>query len=330
MHVEGAARAAATMHTDHLLRRIFGKPQNAASWLRWCLRDHPVSHEVDWSTLQVARAVRVDGALRRHEADFVFLASSHDGSKWFLFVVEHTSGRRRRVGKQVLRYVLQALSNWDEEHPGLPRPVILPMLLHTGLRPLADQTWLASASTPTRIGRDNAGFAYGILVDELATATEAELSVREIAAPCRLAFLFAQFVSRREPEDIEAALRRWHPLLLELVHPPFDPSDLEVFQSYVLETTSMTPEHLARVLRELLGDDKDTHMQTTADRLRAEGRIEGKAEGQAELLLRLLDQRFGRRAEAFSARIRTASLAELDRWALRIFPSQTLDDVFAE
>lgn len=149
-----------------------------------------------------------------------------------------------------------------------------------------------------------------------------------------LALLFAQFVAGRSPTEVEAALHRWSDLLRRLVHPPGDLGELEVFQSYVLETATMSLEHLERVLREVLGTDGEPTMQSTADRLREEDRLEGRAsglaEGKAELLLSLLHRRFGRAASAYSDRIRAASPAELDRLALRVLDCAALDEVFAD
>ena len=72
---------------------------------------------------------------------------------------------------------------------------------------------------------------------------------------------------------------------------------------------------------------------STADKLIAEGkaagRTEGRAEGRVEILLRLLQKRFGRTADEHAARLHGASIAELDRWALRLLDARTIDEVFA-
>jgi hypothetical protein len=47
------------------------------------------------------------------------------------------------------------------------------------------------------------------------------------------------------------------------------------------------------------------------------------------MLAHLLKKRFGRIAVAHAARLRTASIAELDRWALRLLDARTIDGVFA-
>ena len=87
----------------------------------------------------------------------------------------------------------------------------------------------------------------------------------------------------------------------------------------------------------ILGPDAKAHVMSTAEKLiaegraagRTEGRAEGRAEGRTEMLAHLLKKRFGRIAVAHAARLRTASIAELDRWALRLLDARTIDEVFA-
>ncbi|MER1969067.1 DUF4351 domain-containing protein [Castellaniella sp. GW247-6E4] len=63
---------------------------------------------------------------------------------------------------------------------------------------------------------------------------------------------------------------------------------------------------------------------------RVEGRIEGRVEGQAELLLRQLARRFGTIPDTATARIRSATAAQLETWALNILDAETLDGVFGD
>ena len=56
----------------------------------------------------------------------------------------------------------------------------------------------------------------------------------------------------------------------------------------------------------------------------------GKAEGKAEVLLRLLQLKFGMVPEPAAARVRAASLAELDRWVERVITATTLESVLAD
>ncbi len=60
------------------------------------------------------------------------------------------------------------------------------------------------------------------------------------------------------------------------------------------------------------------------------GRAEGRVEGQADLLLRQLARRFGTIPDTTTARIRSASAAQLETWALNILDAETLDEVFGD
>ncbi|MBL9079375.1 MAG: DUF4351 domain-containing protein [Planctomycetes bacterium] len=62
----------------------------------------------------------------------------------------------------------------------------------------------------------------------------------------------------------------------------------------------------------------------------AEGKAEGTREGRATLLLRQIARRFGTDAAGTAEpRLRTRSLAELDRLAERILDATTLDELFS-
>ncbi|MEJ7729940.1 MAG: Rpn family recombination-promoting nuclease/putative transposase [Polyangiaceae bacterium] len=60
---------------------------------------------------------------------------------------------------------------------------------------------------------------------------------------------------------------------------------------------------------------------------RTEGRAEGRTEGRAEMRLLLLGNRFGPLDAATQERIRAASFAELEQWAVRMLTAPTLVDV---
>jgi hypothetical protein len=61
---------------------------------------------------------------------------------------------------------------------------------------------------------------------------------------------------------------------------------------------------------------------------KAEGKALGKAEGKAELVLKLMGLRFGPLAENVVARVRAASVAELDLFAERVLTAKSPDEVF--
>ena len=70
-------------------------------------------------------------------------------------------------------------------------------------------------------------------------------------------------------------------------------------------------------------------IMTGAEKLRAEGRAEGRAEKAAELVLKQLTLRFGPLAESTVARVRAASVEQLDGYAERVLTAQSLEQVFS-
>ena len=68
---------------------------------------------------------------------------------------------------------------------------------------------------------------------------------------------------------------------------------------------------------------------STYEQIRREGMLEGKAEGKAEgmaaSLLRVLARRFGVVPEAHATRVRTAALADLERWTDRVLDAPSID-----
>ncbi|NKY55961.1 DUF4351 domain-containing protein [Nocardia flavorosea] len=67
---------------------------------------------------------------------------------------------------------------------------------------------------------------------------------------------------------------------------------------------------------------------TTAERLRAEGRVQGRAEGEARVLLKLLAAKFGTLPTETVHRIRSADTDELETWTPRVLTATSLDEIF--
>ena len=59
-------------------------------------------------------------------------------------------------------------------------------------------------SGPSLASRDNAGISVGIALDELAAQSEVYIRARQLPPAVTLALLFAQFVNRKKPDEVEA------------------------------------------------------------------------------------------------------------------------------
>ena len=336
------------VHNDSLFRAVFARIDNVRGWLQELLQHQHICGQIDWTSFDKNGGKAVDGKLGQHEADLSFTSKLLRAVRLLLAVVECASGRRRRIAAQTIRYSMVLLEKFTDEHGLVHRPVVLPIVLHTGRKPLAEPMSLESADVPSRIGRDNGGLAFGIVLDDLAAQTEAHILARQLPVAVKLAFLFAQGIDRRTPAEVEGALLRWQDLLRELSSPPGHVEELEIFQSYVLKTTEMPVEHCMRVLANILDPQGVQIMQTTADKLRAEGRAEGLAKGESigiakgesigmsigatagrrALIEELLRRRFGKIPKRFQHRLNQAVIPELDAIGIRLLDAKTIEAVF--
>ena len=102
----------------------------------------------------------------------------------------------------------------------------------------------------------------------------------------------------------------------------------------------MPVEHCMRVLANILDPQGVQIVQTTADKLRAEGRAEGESIGIAKgesigatngrraLIEELLRRRFGQIPKRFQTRLNQAAIPELDAIGIRLLDASTIDAVF--
>jgi hypothetical protein len=68
---------------------------------------------------------------------------------------------------------------------------------------------------------------------------------------------------------------------------------------------------------------------TSAERFGIEkGRQEGRQEGEAALLKRQLARRFGTLPDAVQVRLTTATIDQLEEWAIKVLDAESLDEVF--
>jgi hypothetical protein len=163
---------------------------------------------------------------------------------------------------------------------------------------------------------------------DLARLDEAAMRALPMPPLGTLTLLCLQFLPGRRSRVIEACLRRWQDLLVQ-VHardPGHGPGALS---SYIFFTTEMPAARLGRLLGELIGPEPEENLMSTAEKLIQKGRKQGRAEGRAELLLRQLAARFGAIPAEAEQRVRKAPPADLDRWAIAVLTCKTLEQVFA-
>ena len=93
---------------------------------------------------------------------------------------------------------------------------------------------------------------------------------------------------------------------------------------YISKVTDLPEDQIHQFLTVELGPESEQLLKTTYDRLVERGRTEGRA----AMLLKQLEARFGALPADATERVRTASVEQLDLWAVAVLRAKTLEDVF--
>jgi hypothetical protein len=132
-------------------------------------------------------------------------------------------------------------------------------------------------------------------------------------------------------EQLVAQLGRWGELWRQVTRAPDGRAALGRIFAYLCEVdVTYGLDELLRLVGHEIGKDVEEAIVTTADILRAEGRIQGRSEGQREMLLKQLGKRFGALPAEAVARVSAAGPTELEAWFDRLFTAAKLADVLGD
>lgn len=304
---------------DDLCHFTFQHPRHAVPWLRSAL-PHPFRTRIDWSSLRAAPEKLRGGSLDLSVADAVFDARTTDDEP-LRILTEHKAQRDPAAEQQLLRYAV--LLRERSTRRGAPVPIVT-VLLHHGERPYAAP---ASAAHWLRPWQPH----LPIVVDDLSQTTETAIRARGMTPLGTLTLLCLRFLRAASAETAIAAFERWGDLLRETDQddgPPDGHEAIAAMGRYALLVVDVPPRTLRDTFERLLQRPEETIM-STAEKLRAEGRMEGRVEGRTALLLLLLKRRFGELPQGILDRVHAAGVPDLERWAERVLDARSLEEVFA-
>jgi predicted transposase YdaD len=317
---------------DWLFKEIFSVPEHAASHLRSVLPAELVAR-IDWATLALENTRLHISGLDAKQAD-VLLSAQLAGRPALLYVVfEHQSTEDPKMPLRMLRYVLGVWSEYLKLHPATRTlPPVIPCVLHHGPAPWKSPTDVAAmvdVDDETRALLGPLIPSMGFLLDDLTVLDAEQLDARTSSAAVRLALhALHRFATTTDPVG---ELRKLRNLNREVLCADSGPQALSAVLWYLLSVNDADPQALQVVLEQTLGPPGTEALMTkisTVQRMTKEAAEQGRQEGQAHALVKLLTLRFKEPVPAPAlARIRDASVAELDRWTERVLEAETLDDV---
>jgi hypothetical protein len=329
---------------DALFKATFSRIEHATGELQAILPPG-LTAQIDFATLTLCPGTYVDDDLRQRQSDLLFSAEIA-GKKTLLYVLfEHQSTVDPLMLFRLLAYMVRIWEAHLRSEPEATRlPAIVPMVLHH-----SRSGWTAKVAFEELLDVDASVLAeiapyvphFRAVLDNLGEESEARLQARAMSALGRLALWCLK--NSRSPELLVTRLGRWGELIRQVARAPDGRAAAGMIFAYMCEVdVTYGPEELLRLVRREIGEDVEEAIVTTADILRAEGRLqgrnegrsegrnEGRSEGQREMLVRLLGKRFGALPEEAIARVNAAGPAELEAWFDRVLTAATLTDVLGD
>jgi hypothetical protein len=272
---------------DALFKAAFSSPEHAAPQLR-ALLPASVAALLDWPSLQLQPGSFLDEALAATHSDLLFsaLLAGHPSLLYLLF--EHQSSPDVWMPFRVLRYQVRIWEAYLKENPGevhLP-PIAVVVLSHDPggwtaahtMHELFDPELMALPDLAALVPQ------FRLVVDDLATVTDATLQARALAAFPRLVLWALR--DARTPERLVSTLRDWSGVLVELLSAPNGMEALRSLLRYIFlvadrgtfEQVSETVQHLPAPIQ-VTGQ---TIAQWLEQRGREAGREAGLREGKEE------------------------------------------------
>ncbi|MBF0191923.1 MAG: Rpn family recombination-promoting nuclease/putative transposase [Magnetococcales bacterium] len=308
---------------------MLSNPETAGTLLRERLPKEVVE-ALSSDTPELVEGSFVDETLRVHLTDRLYRVKTITGRTALLYVlIEHKSFPDVRIGWQLLKYMVEALKQWEREHPEwVCLPAIVPFVFYHGAA-----TWrvpdefLALVDTEDNWRPHLLNFPFTVL--DLGRIDDRHLSRQ----PGLRAWLLAAKYATRDGQQIEVK-----ELLVEaLVEIPYE--DFRFLMRYVVETYRSYDEPMVReIIRRVRPEEEENMMSLFAQDMIAKGerrgrqigRQEGRQEEAASMLLKQIHRKFSQTPDWVTEKVKTASLERIEVWGENILFAHSIEEVFAD
>nr|VFJ68357.1 MAG: conserved hypothetical protein (putative transposase or invertase) [Candidatus Kentron sp. FW] len=324
---------------DRFAKEMFSRSERAGLLLRERLPEAVTKHFSDDPPEPVQDSF-VDEWLREYFSDRLFRVKTVNGQTAFLYVlIEHKSSPDKKVGWQLLKYMVEILKRWEKENPDWERlPAIVPFVFYHGA-----EDWKIPNEFLHLVDAEKGwepyllNFRFPVL--DLGTVPDTELSEDPRLRPWLVAMKYA-IRKGRQAAVVE--------LLITSLRGA--PEDLEPIVYYLVRVYGYDEQTLRKIIREVQPQEEEKMMSQFAQDIERkvksqfaqeieskvresvlrEGMQQGRLEGEAKLLLRILPRRFGPLPSEITERVYSADPNTIEIWADRVLDAKSLDEVFSE
>lgn len=282
---------------------------------------------LDWDGLEPLPTDYISDKLRQRQGDIVWRLPRLDGRDvYLLLTIEHQSTIDFYMALRILTYLgllYEALLARKLIKPGEPLPVVLPVVIYSGV-----PRWNAALNVSELIGLIPQGLRcylpqlQYLIVDEGALVETGKLPQNNLTA------LLFRLEHNRGLHDVEDLIQKVYN------YTKADPILRRAFASWTRHVL------LPRALPEIdmpkvddlleIKDMLTEHSRSWTHQWKMEGLAEGRQEGQAVMLGNLLTRKFGPLPDSVQQRLKNAQPEDLHAWSLALLDANSLDDVFGD
>ena len=311
---------------DRFVKALLSDPKKAGAFLReWLPKE--IAALLSPELPELVPGSFVDEKLREHLTDRLYQAKTVSGRTALLYIlIDHKSSPDPKVGWQFLRYSVEALKQWEQEHPKWQKlPAIVPFLFYHGAAKWQiPNEFLALVDAEKGWRPYLLNFQFPVF--DLGTIPDRNLSRH----PGLRAWLLAAKYATRKGRQLEVK-----EFLIEVLTDVGE--DFPVIVRYIMETyQSFGEETFREIIRRVRPEEETKMMSKFAQEILAKGkpewaqmvRQEGEQKGEARMLSRQLRHRFQDIPTWINEKITKADLPTLEEWGLRFVNAQSLEDVF--
>ena len=309
---------------DRFVKALLSDPEKAGIFLReWLPKE--IAELLSPEPPELVPGSFVDEKLREHLTDRLYLAKTVSGRTALLYtLIDHKSSPDRKIGWQLLRYLVEVLKQWEREHPEWKAlPAIVPFVFYNG-----EAEWRIPDEFLALVDAEEGwrpyllNFQFSIF--DLGIIPDKKLSRH----PKLRAWLLAAKYATRRGQQLEVK-----EFLVEVLTDAGE--DFSVIMRYMMETyQSFGEETFREIIRRVRPEEEAKMMSQFAQEIIAKGKPEwlqqGRQQGEGAILLRQLQRRFGDIPSDTRDKITKADLSTLEEWSLQVLDAQSLEDVFED
>ncbi|VFN03878.1 MAG: conserved hypothetical protein (putative transposase or invertase) [Candidatus Kentron sp. G] len=253
---------------DRFMKELLSQPERAGMLLRERL-PKAVTRHMSNELPEPMQDSFVDERLREYFSDRLFRVKTVNGQSAFLYVlIEHKSSPDKKVGWQLLRYMVEILKQWEKENPDWERlPAIVPFVFYHGA-----EDWKIPNEFLHLVDAEKGwepyllNFRFPVL--DLGMVPDTELSEHPRLRPWLAAMKYA---TRKDRQAVVVEL------LIELLKGA--PEDLRSIICYLMNVYPYDKQTLEGIIREVRPGEEEKMMSQFAQEIEKRTRQSALQEG---------------------------------------------------